>query len=104
MGGGAWGGHPDCPGTVRAAQRTEIIRRAIILRKAGPIVTGTGQAPFTAVQLSAVWSSKWGGSPTAGELLQRAAASRDAVAALTPVLDEILTTVRLLKAALPPAQ
>jgi hypothetical protein len=31
MGGAAWGGH-ECPGPVRAAQRGEIIRRAIALR------------------------------------------------------------------------
>jgi len=32
MGGGAWGGHPDCPTTARAGQRQEILRRAEILR------------------------------------------------------------------------
>jgi hypothetical protein len=32
MGGAAWGGHA-CPGPIRAAQRKEIIRRAIALRK-----------------------------------------------------------------------
>ena len=31
MGGAAWGGH-ECPGTVRAGQRQEILRRAEILR------------------------------------------------------------------------
>lgn len=39
MGGTAWGGHPGCPGGIRAAQRGEIIRRAQALRqKAGTTV------------------------------------------------------------------
>ena len=31
-GGQAWGGHPDCPGTVRKAQRPEILARASAIR------------------------------------------------------------------------
>jgi len=33
MGGQAWGGHPDCPGDVRKAQRTAIITLAKAIRK-----------------------------------------------------------------------
>jgi len=36
MGGTAWGGHPDCPGPIRAGQRAEILRRAGALRTGGP--------------------------------------------------------------------
>jgi hypothetical protein len=35
MGGEAWGGHPDCPGDVRRAQRPQIIALAMAIRSGG---------------------------------------------------------------------
>lgn len=35
MGGDLWGGHPDCPGQIRRAQRADIIRRAQAIRAGG---------------------------------------------------------------------
>ena len=35
MGGIAWGGHPDCPGDVRKAQRAKIIALAMAIRSGG---------------------------------------------------------------------
>jgi hypothetical protein len=35
MGGTAWGGHPDCPGSVRKAQRPKIIALAMAIRSGG---------------------------------------------------------------------
>jgi N-acetylmuramoyl-L-alanine amidase len=35
MGGQAWGGHPDCPGDVRKAQRAQIIALAMAIRSGG---------------------------------------------------------------------
>jgi hypothetical protein len=48
MGGSAWGGHPDCPGTVRAGQRAEILRRAKLLR-------GGGTVPLTNDDADTLW-------------------------------------------------
>jgi N-acetylmuramoyl-L-alanine amidase len=36
MGGAGWGGHYDCPGDVRKAQRAEIIARAAVIRNPPP--------------------------------------------------------------------
>lgn len=56
MGGAAWGGHPDCPGTVRKAQRPEIVRLARGIRS-GPAtpphpVTVTATGALTLSQLA----------------------------------------------------
>jgi hypothetical protein len=40
---GAWGGHPDCPGEVRKAQRPEILARARAVRDGLDIWIGHGQ-------------------------------------------------------------
>jgi hypothetical protein len=42
-GGDAWGGHPDCPGNVRKAQRPEILARARAVRDGLDIWIGHGQ-------------------------------------------------------------
>lgn len=42
-GGIAWGGHPDCPGPVRKAQRPEILARARAIRDGLDIWIGHGQ-------------------------------------------------------------
>lgn len=36
MGGAAWGGHPDCPGDVRKAQRGKIVTLAMAIRQETP--------------------------------------------------------------------
>jgi hypothetical protein len=41
-GGNAWGGHPDCPGRVRRAQRPEILARARAVRDGLDIWIGQG--------------------------------------------------------------
>src|SRR5690242_437280 len=41
-GGNAWGGHPDCPGPVRRAQRREILARARAVRDGLDIWIGQG--------------------------------------------------------------
>ena len=37
MGGAAWGAHPDCPGDVRKAQRSQIIALAMSIRQGGSL-------------------------------------------------------------------
>jgi len=37
MGGGAFGGHPDCPGDVRKVQRPQIVALAIAIRQGGTV-------------------------------------------------------------------
>lgn len=49
MGGAAWGGHA-CPGPIRAAQRTEILRRAAALRTGGDMPTPADIARAVAIQ------------------------------------------------------
>lgn len=57
-GGAAWGGHTSCPGPVRAAQRPELIRRAVQIR------AGAAPAPAPATQEEDVYSGQLGtGSP-----------------------------------------
>jgi hypothetical protein len=58
MGGAAWGGHFDCPGDVRKAQRPEIIRRAAAIRSGSPTPapqpgTVTANGTLTLAQLTA---------------------------------------------------
>jgi hypothetical protein len=45
MGGQAWGGHFQCPGSVRAAQRPAIIALAVQIRKGNPSPAWTYEAP-----------------------------------------------------------
>jgi N-acetylmuramoyl-L-alanine amidase len=58
MGGAAWGGHLDCPGDVRRAQRPDIIRRAQAIRSGSPApaphpVTVTSNGTLTLAKLAA---------------------------------------------------
>ncbi len=62
MGGAAWGGHPDCPGDVRKAQRPEIIRLAEAIRSGPPAplphpVTVTANGTLTLAQVAAAQHS-----------------------------------------------
>lgn len=53
MGGGAWGGHYNCPGPAMVAQRDEILRRAaVILNRPAP-----GPAPAPATPWAALYKA-----------------------------------------------
>jgi energy-converting hydrogenase Eha subunit A len=45
MGGAAWGGHPNCPGNVRKAQRTEIVALAAQIRSPAKAAAKPATAP-----------------------------------------------------------
>lgn len=47
MGGAAWGGHPDCPGSLRIAQRPKILAKAITLVHPTPAYVPDSPHPAT---------------------------------------------------------
>src|SRR5699024_10851491 len=55
MGGTAWGGHPDCPGDLRKAQRADV------LRLAERFVKGTAPAPEPGGLFGMATFKKWNG-------------------------------------------
>lgn len=63
MGGTAWGGHPNCPGAIRTAQRGEILARARKLRAGG--VSTMPAVDLTPGALQAIADKLEGGKPPA---------------------------------------
>jgi hypothetical protein len=87
----AWGGHPDCPGKVRTAQRPEILARARAVRDGLDVWIGQGQKSLAdlardslkdpvhqVLQLTAEYSPKRLVRPRSGRLPQRCLRPRHA--------------------------
>lgn len=71
LGGTAWGGHTDCPGTPILGQRPAIIARAAQI--AGAPTPGGSDVPLTPADAVTVWSYSHGDAPDVHQTLDNAA-------------------------------
>ena len=92
MGGAAWGGHA-CPGAIRAGQRPEILRRAVLLRQGGAV-----PVDLTPAAEMAVANQVLAGRPDGGPYEIHDPANPTHLLVLTDALSQVLARLAALQA------